>query len=430
MAAIRVNSCRAVTEAKARLLSLMKRYGEFLRLPHVKLLLIVAFPARLAYGMVGLSIFFKTVHETNSIPIAGLAIGLNSLSGSFTAGLRGSIMDKYGQKWPLRTFVPAYATFLILLNLAHTSNSILILAFILGFTAPPINLSIRPLWKSIVPADHLRTAYAIDTSAINASGVIGPILGTTLALSSHPSSALITAAILMLVGGLSMGVTSVSRNWIPERKEEDGEPLWRNRAMRLLMFEGVFIGFGWGAFSVGVPAFATLQHVPHRTAWILGIMGISNIIGGLLGGLVSKKSSPLNSLLRTYVLWFLLSLPLAFTYPDWTMALAGAFLGLCGGAMQVFYWEVMEAVRPRGSATASMGWLWTVEGSFMALGSAAGGWISKALSPQVCLGITTISIGIGLSILTIGRDRLSAARGIPSDEQDLQAMQDNASPTQ
>lgn len=408
----------------------MNRYRDLLRLPHVKVLALTAFPARVAYGMVGLSIFFKTIHETNSIPLAGLAIGLNSLSGSFTAGLRGSIMDTYGQKWPLRIFVPSYATMLLLLNLTHSSHSILALAFILGFTAPPINLSIRPLWKSIVPHDSLRTAYALDTSVINASGVIGPILATTLALSSHSGSALIVCAGLMLIGGGSLALTKVSRNWIPEIKEKSDGPLWRHRAMRLLMFEGCFIGFGWGAFNVGVPAFSTLEHVPHRTAWILAIMGICNIIGGLLGGLVSKGSSSLNALFKTYAAWFLLSIPLAFTYPGWSMALVGAFIGLSGGALQVFYWEVMEAVRPRGSATSSMGWLWTVEGSFMAVGAAVGGLIAKDISPRVCLGITSISIGCGLLILTMGRERLAAANRIPSEYQDLQAMKDNASPAQ
>lgn len=408
----------------------MNRYRELLRLPYVKPLILGAFPARMAYGMVGLSIFFKAIHETNSIPLAGLAIGLSSLSGSITAGVRGSIIDKYGQKWPLRLFVPAYVTMLLLLNLAHSSKSILVLSFILGFTAPPINLSVRPIWKSIVPSNVLRTAYALDTSVINASGVIGPILATTLALSSHPSSSLILCASLMLIGGLALNFNNAVLSWIPERKETGSTPLWRHPAMLLLMFEGCFIGFGWGAFNVGVPAFATLQHVPHRTAWILSAMGIANIIGGLLGGLVSRKSSPLKAMLTTYGFWFLFSLPLAFTNPDWTMALVGVFIGLFGGALQVFYWEVMEAVRPKGSATASMGWLWTVEGSLMALGSAAGGWISKAFSPQMCLGITTISIGCGLAILTIGRGRLIAARSIPSQKGDLLAMEDNASPNQ
>ncbi|MBI3429765.1 MAG: MFS transporter, partial [Actinobacteria bacterium] len=124
------------------------------------------------------------------------------------------------------------------------------------------------------------------------------------------------------------------------------------------------------------------------------------------------------------------SLPLAFTYPDWTLALAGAFLGLAGGAIQVFYWEVMEAVRPLGSATSAMGWLWTVEGSLMAVGSGVGGWIAKEISPRMSFGITTISVGCGLLILTLGRARLSAAKRIPSEEEDLHAMEDNASPAQ
>jgi len=408
----------------------MNRYTELLRLPYVNTLVLSAFPSRMAYGMVSLSIFFKTIHETNSIPVAGLAIGLNSLSGSFTSGVRGSIIDRYGQKWPIRIFVPAYVGMLLILNASHRSSSILVLAFILGFTAPPINLSVRPIWKSIVPANVLRTAYALDTSMINASAVIGPILATTLALSSRPSSALIVCAVLMLIGGIALNFNTAVRDWSPEKKESGSAPLWRHPAMLLLMFEGCFIGFGWGAFNVGVPAFATLQHVPHRTAWILASMGFANIIGGLLGGLVSRTSSPLKAMLTTYGFWFVASLPLAFTHPDWTMALVGVFIGLFGGALQVFYWEVMEAVRPKGSATASMGWLWTVEGSLAAIGSAAGGWISKAYSPQLCLGITTFSTGCGLVIMVLGRNRLSAAKAIPSEEEDLLAMEDNASPNQ
>lgn len=408
----------------------MNRYSELLGRPHVKTLVLSALPVRIAYGMVPLTIFFKTVDDTKSIPLAGLAIGLNSLSGSLTAAFRGSVMDKYGQKWPLRIYVPAYSAMLVALNFTHSTHTILAFAFFLGITTPPINLSIRPLWKSIVEGGFLRTAYALDTSVMNLSSVIGPIVATWLSLSSHPESALVIASALAFVGGSSLGFSEVSRSWIPEEKEKGSRPPWRNPAMQLLMLEGCFIGFGWGAFNVGVPAFATLEHVPHRTAWILSIMGICNIFGGLLGGLVSRRSSSLNSLLKVYLLWFIFSLPLAFTYPGWTMAIAAAFLGFCGGAIQVFYWEVMEAVRPLGSATAAMGWLWTVEGSLLALGSAVGGYIAKAFSPRYCLGITTISIGLGLVILLAGRKTLSAANHIPSDQEDLQAMKDNASPAQ
>jgi MFS family permease len=402
----------------------MNRYRELMAFPQVIRLGLSAFPARLAYGMIGLGIFFKAEQETGSVAIAGLAIGLNSLTGSLTAGLRGSVMDKFGQKWPIRILVPMYSGLILLLNTMETRESILITAFVLGITAPPINLSVRPLWKDIVPDSYLRTAYAFDSSMMSTTSVIGPVVITALSLSSRPGFALGTIAALMFIGGVALSLTPASRDWIPERKQKGQQRLWRDRAIQLLMFEGCFIGFGWGVFDVAVPAFATQENVQHRVAWIFAAFGISTVIGGLIGGLVSKKLAPLSALRNTYLVWFITCIPIAFTYPDWTMALVGTFIGLIGGAVQVFYFEVLEAVRPQGSQTASLGWIWSVEGSFMAIGAAVGGVVSETFSPRIGLAMLPIMILFGLIVLTVGRARLSAANDIPTDEEDLQAMRD------
>jgi MFS family permease len=195
------------------------------------------------------------------------------------------------------------------------------------------------------------------------------------------------------------------------------------------MFEGCFIGFGWGVFDVAVPAFATQEGVPHRVAWIFAAFGTATVIGGLLGGLVSKKMAPLSALRRAYFLWSVACLPIAFTYPDWTMALVGASIGFLGGAVQVFYFEVLEAVRPKGSQTASLGWIWSVEGSFMAVGAAVGGIVSEHLSPRYGLAMLPLMIFTGFIILTIGRGRLAAANDLPTDEEDLAALEDLINPT-
>ena len=403
----------------------MQRYRELLRFPNAWVLILTALPARISYGMISLAIFFKTEQETNSVAIAGLAIGINSVAGSLTAGIRGSIMDKWGQKWPLRIFVPCYAGMLLALNMAQDRNVLLIAAFVLGITAPPINLSVRPLWKDVVTPDYLRVAYAADSTMMNFAFVIGPVLATSLALSSHPGSALATASELMFIGGTALGLTSISRNWIPEKKVKGAVSLLRSKPLQLLMIEGCFIGFGWGLFDVAVPAFATLEGVPQRTAWIFASMGIANVIGGLLAGLVSKNRSALSTMRKTYLIWFFVSIPIAFTYPGWSMAIFGAALGLVGGAIQVFYWEVMEAVRPKGSQTAALGWLWSVEGSFMALGAALGGYLSELFSPRLVLATTSVCIGLGFIVLSLGRERLKEADRIPESEEDLEAMKDN-----
>jgi MFS family permease len=406
----------------------MKRYREIFALQHTWTLVLASFPARLAYGMVGLGIFFKVQRETGSVAFAGLAIGLNSIAGSLTAGFRGYLIDKYGQSWPLRIFVPSYTAMILAVNISESKTFLLVMATIMGLTAPPINLSVRPLWKSVVSGTHLRTAYAIDTSMMNTAGVVGPVVVTSLALSSNPGSALAVASAMMFIGGTWLMMSKVSRTWIPEVKDKGQQALWRDPALRLLMLEGSFIGFGWGIFDVAVPAFATLEKVPNRTAWVFAAMGIASIAGGLIAGTLSKRTSSLSALRKTYAIWFLVSVPIAFTYPGWSMVVAGAFLGFVGGAIQVFYWEVMEAVRPKGSATSYMGLLWTVEGSVMSLGSAIGGWLCESIGAQITLSITSLCIGMGYIFLKVGKQRLIAADRIPTEQEDLLAMEDN-SPT-
>jgi len=404
----------------------MKRYRELFAFPQVISLGIAAFPARVAYGMIGLGIFFKAEQETGSVAIAGFAIGLNSLAGSLTAGIRGSVMDRWGQKWVIRILVPAYSALILTLNTMETSRSILITAFVLGITAPPINLSVRPLWKDLVPDSYLRTAYAFDSAMMSSTSVIGPVIVTSLALSSRSFLALNVVAAFMFIGGIGLALTPVSRNWIPEKKVKDQGNLFANRAMQLLMFEGCFIGFGWGVFDVAVPAFATQEGVPHRVAWIFASFGVATVIGGLLGGLVSKKLAPLPALRRAYFFWLLACIPIVLTNPDWTMAVVGASIGFVGGAMQVFYFEVLEAVRPKGSQTSSLGWIWSVEGSFMAVGAAVGGVVSEYFSPRVGLAMLPLMLFFGFLILSIGKGRLSAAIDLPTDEEDLAAMADNS----
>ena len=64
----------------------MREYLLFLKTPGAKSLLIAAFPARFAYGMIGLGLYFKVYHETHSIAVAGFAAGANGIAGSITSG--------------------------------------------------------------------------------------------------------------------------------------------------------------------------------------------------------------------------------------------------------------------------------------------------------------------------------------------------------
>ena len=404
----------------------MGRYLELLRVPTARTLIIAAFPARIAYGMISLSIFFKVQRETGSIALAGLAIGANSIAGAGTAGLRGAFIDKYGQKWPLRIMVPAFAISIFWFSTATNSKQLIIMAFLFGLFSPPINLSIRPLWRIALPEDQWRTAYALDTAVLSTTGIFGPVIATSLSLSSRPNSALQICALLMFIGGISIAFTKISREWVPEKKEIGTLPIWRVPAMQILALEGVVIGLGWGAFNIGIPAFTTQENLPSRAALLFAVFGLFNVFGGVIAGTVSRKLSPLKGFLITYKFWIISVAPLSLAYPDWSLILLAALIGLVGGVQQVFYWEVTEAVRPKGTAVSALAWLWTVEGTFAAIGSAIGGVIAENFGPRWCFAMTSVSVFIGYLILTAGKKHFVRANELPSDESDLNAMEENA----
>lgn len=403
----------------------MERYLAIIRHKPAQYLLITSFPARIAYGMISLSIFFKVQQTTGSIAIAGLATGVNGIAGATTAGLRGALIDRFGMKIPLRFFAPGYAILILLFSTGDSKVTLVLFAFVLGFSSPPINLSVRPLWTVTVPKDQVRTAYAIDTAVLNSVGVFGPILATTISLNSTPDRALQLCSALIIIGGLSLSFTPQLRKWIPEKKNAGDLAVWRTPAMQLMMLEGVFIGLGWGAFDIAVPAFATIENVPQRIGIIFAVMAAGNVIGGLLAGSISKKTSSLKAFRRIYGFWFFLSLPLALTNPDWSIMLVTASMSLMSGALQVFYFEISEAVRPKGSAVAALGWLWTVEGTFASLGAALGGFISEHYSPRYVLALTTCCVGIGYLVVRAGSGLLKEADRVPTDEEDEAALESN-----
>jgi len=372
-------------------------------------MILASFPARLAYGMIGLGLYFKTYHSVHSIAFAGFVAGVNGIAGSLTTSLRSSLLDRFGMRTPIRIFVPSYAASILILNFVHTRTLLLLAALLLGIAAPPINLSIRPLWRNIVPQEDMRRALAIDTSVMTTATILGPVLVTYLSLSKHPASALITCSVLIFIGGISLSTLKVAKEWRPEAKTGDEIGIFQVPGIRLLMIEGIIIGLGAGIFQIAVPAFTSIRHVEHLTGTIFAVSSACSIVGALLAGLIGKRLTPLKAFVRNYYLWALVGIPLCFTTPGWSLMLVAGLVGLTVGAQQVFYLEVVEAVRPKGTAASALGWMWTVEGSAASVGAWLGGSLSQALSPQFCFAITSASVVLGVAIVHYGQGLLKSA---------------------
>ena len=381
----------------------MGQYREYLRIPGVKPLLLVSTFGRLAYAMVSLAIFFQVQSATGSVATAGLAVGLSGLAGALTAGPRGHLVDRFGQTRPLYAFVPAYAlSCLLLALLAHDALTALLLSTLIGLTAPPLNISIRPLWLDIVGPERVRMAYSVDTAYHNLIMLLGPVIVTLVALNVSPAVAIASCGVSMLVGGLLLAANAHSQAWTPEAREHGEAGMLRSPAMQLLALEGALMGLSFGFVTIGVPALATLSGEESVTGLMMSAMGLGAIVGTLWAGAKAKDIAPANGLRAASVLFAVALLPLALVPigPGLMLVLmvAWAFIG----PANVFYLEVIDVVRPRGTAVAALGSLWMIEGAAMALGTSVGGMVAEGVSPHLTLALGSLFALASPVIFTIG----------------------------
>ncbi len=372
----------------------MSEYRDLLRIPGALRLILSSLPPRTAYGMVGLALFFHILDLTNSLSSAGLVIGAQTLVSSMSAGVRGHAIDKWGQTRPLLVLVPLYTISTISLAFFATDvTSAFITAMLMGLTSPPINLSMRPLWVVVAGQERIRTAYALDSTVLNVTNLIGPAIGTWLALQFSGRVALTTTGLLMLVGGTLLLTNPTSRSWVPEDRVEGEKGIFRSPAMRVLAMEAVLIGLGYGLLDIAVPARATIQNLEGWAAPSLAAAALGGILGGMYAGTKLKHLVPLRGLYITQYTFSIIALPLFMLPAGLPTATLMFVIGLPLGAAQVFYLETIDIVRPRGAAVASLGSIWFIEGSAAALGNSIGGIVaenSREYGPSYTLIISSV----------------------------------------
>jgi len=409
----------------------VRTYLELLKIPGVKRLVVSALPGRMAYAMIALATFFFVQDQTGSITLAGIATGVETISSSLTAGFRGNLIDKWGQTRPLSIFVPSWVTLVIALSAVSSPIAIVVVSGLIGLASPPVNLSARPLWRVLVGAENLRTAYALDTTISSSTIVAGPVLATAIAIPISGSAALWATAALMGIGGFAMIQMPASRNWKPEPTQGTSLTLLRNKQFQILAVEGLVFGLAWGLLEISIPAFSTLQGTPELSAPLLATLAGASIVGGLLIGSRKSLTTPLQGFKWASLGASVAAIPLVFTEPGWSMAIVLGLLGLGMGFAQVFHWEVLEAVRPQGTATSAQAWLWAVEGSMLAVGTALGGYLVENVSPQSAL----LGVSAGLIISTVyiwiyAASRLAQADKPLSESQMIEVIADLESPAE
>ena len=374
--------------------------------------------ARLPLAAAGIVAILRTRELTGSYAAGGAAAAAYALANGISQPLLARLVDRAGQT---RVMLPcaslAAAALAVFAGLPAGSPLSLVLATMLvaGLATPPLGAALRTLLPAVL-ADRRRldAAYALESSVLEITYVVGPLLIAGALAARSTAAAALACAALLLGGTFAFLSTPASRAWRPARATAGaaGQGLagaLRSPGVRVLLAVVALMGTTFGAVEVGVPAVA--DAAGHRAAAgpLLSLWGLGSLLGGLLAMRIRRPAGPVARLAATMA---------AFALGHGLLAAAGglpalgALLALSGLAIAPGFataFGLTDRLAPAGALTESFAWLGTGIAAGLALGGALGGWAAEAHGPHAALVVAGLAAAGALAVATGFLATLTAA---------------------
>jgi MFS family permease len=398
-------------------------YHRVLALPGVRSLTLLGVLARIPHTAISMVL---TLHVVLSLDRgygdAGLVVGAFTVGAAVGAPWRGRAVDRLGLR---RALVPSLVVEAVVWSSApwlpfEALVGAVVLAGLLGL---PVFTVIRLSLSVLVPEPQRRTAYALDSMAVEGSFMVGPALGVLVATHGSTTVAMMLLGGATVVAGVALMVVDPPTRSAAEASgaaSASGTPAVGDRgpAGRVPVSAALLAVLGATAAATLVLAGTDVAIVAElRTHDALDLTGLimvawcgSSLLGGLVYGAAPRGIPPLALLLALAAL----TVPIGLASSPLVLCLAVLPAGaLCAPLISATAEAVARLVpeRVRGEA---MGW----HGSALTAGSAAGapvaGFAIDGIAPWAgfaVVGVTGAVLAvIGLALVAIHRRR---ARVIP-----------------
>jgi MFS family permease len=379
----------------------LRRYLVILRTPHVGALLGSSWVGRLPVGIEGLAFVLYMRTERGSFALAGAVAGASAAGAGVGLPVAGRLIDRLGRH---RVLMPAAllhaALLLALVGLTQggAPGGVLVLfSALAGATVPPLSAVLRSLWPALMHErpDLLRTAYALDSVAIEFMFTIGPLITAAAIALFAPAAALFLSAALVIAGTLVFVTRPLAREFEPS-EPGDEHPLGalRSPGIQTLVLTTLPIGFCLGSIEVTLPAFSDSEGMRELAGLLLAVWSLGSVAGGLLyGARRTEGSSSGDYLLLAAALPFAY-VPIALAPSSFAVMLvlvipAGAAIAplLASGN------QLVGDVAPPGSRTEAYAWPVTALVAGLAAGNAAAGVIVEAADWRAAI-VVAIAVGV------------------------------------
>lgn len=341
--------------------------------------------ARFPFGMLSIAFVIHIQAITGSYAIAGIALGAETIGASISGPLLARLMADFGIRRVVILSTSVSVAALIGLAFAPPEAIWLVaLAFLVGFSSPPIQPAARSIYPQVTPKKLMPALYSLDATAQEIIWVLGPLVATLVAASFGNVPMIITVALIQVFGTIWFLVNkSVGSIKIPKNKNALGKALRNPKVAAAtvlgLLFVGSFAGVEVGSVALFGKTLAGLM---------FAVFSLGSIFGGLLLAPRFKGPNALSVFLVVTLVGYSAIL-IAPENPVWVAI--SLFIAGLGVAPALGTLSLMIATGTSGSETVeAYGWTTTGQLVGFSAGSALAGISIDIISPTAALLVSVV----------------------------------------
>lgn len=388
-------------------------YRAVLATPGLRALTVVAFLARVPASASGI---VMTLHVVLTLRLGYGAAG--AVAAAYTVGMAvgapvlGRLVDRRGLRTMLAFTLVATGAFWAVAPLLGLA-ALLGAGFGGGLLAVPVWSVIRQSVAAMVPEAQRRTAFALDSMSVEISYIVGPAVGTGLALWLSTGVAMwVVGAGWVLAGLLLALLDPPTRAEAAETPDGTGPP----RSWLTRRFGGALLGTAVAVFVVvgtELVIIASLQTRGQAAAipLVTAVWSLASLAGGYVYGLLRR---PVPFALLVAVLG-LVTLPVALGGAWWSFALLLLPAGLLCAPSLAASADTVSGLTPEHARGLVTG----LHGSAITVGAALTNPVTGVLIDRASPGVAVLVVGAagivaGGAVALLMRPRRAVVVGGPS----------------
>ncbi|MBA3415852.1 MAG: hypothetical protein H0U10_11575, partial [Chloroflexia bacterium] len=301
----------------------------------------------------------------------------------------------------------ALATVALILLAASGSSLVpmIIAAAVYGASGMPFPSISRTIWSAqLGRGPALERAFSVESVLDQFAFIIGPFLAIFLSIEVHPAAGVIGALLMSIVA--TLGFARLPDLGGEAASDEKHPPAIASRGLQVLVLAFVGLGVLYGAFEIGLVAFAEEQGQPGAASILVSLFAGGALFGAIAYGAYTWRASVTRRTIVSITWLAVAMLPVAYSPGLWWSAVAILVAGFAISPGEIAAFTLVEQLVPSTARTEGFTWILAAISAGAALGVLLAGLAIDAEGARAGLLVAVGGGGLAVASLVLGAPEL------------------------